>query len=87
MSLRRRSVLLRVALLVLVPLVLLVGLFGYTLPAHATNPMCLPPAVVGIALCLLQTKHRQPGLPPRPCGVTRLQPGRLLGCPPTSTAR
>jgi hypothetical protein len=44
--------------------------------------MCLPPAVAGIALCLLQTKHRQPGLPPRPCGVTRLQPGRLLGCPP-----
>jgi signal transduction histidine kinase len=41
MSLRRRSVLLRVALLVLVPLVLLVGLFGYTVTTSVSDALTL----------------------------------------------
>src|SRR5665811_1134435 len=36
MNLRRRSVLLRVTLLVLVPLVFLVGIFGYAITSSAT---------------------------------------------------
>jgi signal transduction histidine kinase len=41
MSLRRRSVLLRVALLVLVPLVLLVGLFAYTVTNSVSSALVL----------------------------------------------
>ena len=41
MSLRRRSVLLRVALLVLVPLVFLVGLFSYTVTTSVTGALTL----------------------------------------------
>ena len=41
MSLRRRSVLLRVGLLVLVPLVLLVGLFGYTVTTSVSGALTL----------------------------------------------
>jgi len=41
MSLRRRSVLLRVALLVMVPLVLLVGLFAFTVTASVSGALTL----------------------------------------------
>jgi signal transduction histidine kinase len=41
MSLRRRSVLLRVALLVLVPLILLIGSFGYTVATSASSARAL----------------------------------------------
>ena len=41
MNLRRRSVLLRVTLLVLVPLVFLVGIFGYAITSSATGALTL----------------------------------------------
>src|ERR1039457_4689703 len=46
MSLRRRSVLLRVALLVLVPLVLLVGIFSYAITSSASAAIALVRAEV-----------------------------------------
>jgi hypothetical protein len=48
--------------------------------------MCPPPAAVGIAPCLLQTKHRQPGLPPRPWRC-RPPPARPAPAPRCSQKR
>ena len=42
MSLRRRSVLLRVALLVLVPLVFMTGLFAYTVTTSVAGALTGP---------------------------------------------